>query len=52
MKAFWDDRYSNPEFVYGELPNEFLKARLPNFSRAVFCFQQKEKAAMPCLPPS
>lgn len=24
----WNDRFSNPEFVYGELPNEYLKAQL------------------------
>jgi protein-L-isoaspartate O-methyltransferase len=38
MKAFWDDRYSNPEFVYGELPNEFLKAHLPNFQPGSILF--------------
>jgi ubiquinone/menaquinone biosynthesis C-methylase UbiE len=29
MKAFWDQRYSLEEYVYGEDPNAFLKAQLP-----------------------
>lgn len=28
MKDFWDERYSGKEFVYGENPNEYLKAKL------------------------
>ncbi len=28
MKNFWDERYSNKEFVYGTLPNEFFKEQL------------------------
>ncbi|WP_437362732.1 class I SAM-dependent methyltransferase [Olivibacter jilunii] len=28
MKAFWDERYSGKDFVYGENPNEYLKAKL------------------------
>ena len=28
MKAFWNERYSREEYVYGELPNEFFKAQL------------------------
>jgi len=28
MKAFWNERYSRDEYVYGELPNEFFKSQL------------------------
>ena len=28
MKNFWDERYSNKEFVYGTLPNQFFKDQL------------------------
>jgi SAM-dependent methyltransferase len=28
MKAFWDERYSQPEYAYGELPNAYFKSRL------------------------
>jgi cyclopropane fatty-acyl-phospholipid synthase-like methyltransferase len=28
MKAFWDERYSQPEYVYGETPNVFFKSSL------------------------
>lgn len=28
MKNFWDERYSNKEFVYGTLPNKFFKEQL------------------------
>ncbi|MGZ5280944.1 MAG: class I SAM-dependent methyltransferase [Bacteroidia bacterium] len=31
MKEIWDERYSKPEYAYGELPNEYLKAQLPGF---------------------
>ncbi len=29
MKDFWDLRYRNKEYAYGEMPNEYLKAILP-----------------------
>lgn len=28
MKAFWNQRYSAPEFAYGEAPNVFLKTQI------------------------
>lgn len=28
MKAFWDQRYGQEAFAYGEAPNEYLKAKL------------------------
>ena len=28
MKERWDDRYSKPEFAYGEEPNNYLKEQL------------------------
>ena len=28
MKAFWNQRYSEPEFAYGEAPNVFLKTQI------------------------
>ena len=28
MKQFWNDRYSEEEFIYGVEPNEFLKLEL------------------------
>ncbi|MCB9284883.1 MAG: class I SAM-dependent methyltransferase [Lewinellaceae bacterium] len=31
MKKFWDERYAEPEYVYGEEPNEFLKAFLDTY---------------------
>lgn len=29
MKEFWNDRYSQDEFAYGEEPSVYLKAKLP-----------------------
>src|SRR5690606_3132220 len=28
MKAFWNERYSQQAFVYGESPNDYLKEKL------------------------
>ena len=28
MKAFWEDRYSADEFIYGKQPNEYLRIYL------------------------
>jgi hypothetical protein len=28
MKEFWNERYSEKEYVYGEKPNEYLKDQL------------------------
>ena len=28
MKEFWDERFSQEEYVYGEKPNEYLRSRL------------------------
>jgi len=28
MKTFWDERFSQPEYVYGQQPNEYLKVKL------------------------
>lgn len=28
MKEFWDERFSSEEYVYGEEPNKYLKAKL------------------------
>lgn len=28
MKTFWDERFSQPEYVYGREPNEYLKEKL------------------------
>ncbi len=36
--SFWDDRYSRPDYVFGEAPNAFLAAqaeRLPSGGRAL-----------------
>lgn len=33
MKDFWDERYSGKEFVYGENPNEYLKAKLTELNK-------------------
>jgi len=30
MKEFWNERYAQKEFVYGKLPNDFLKKYLDN----------------------
>jgi hypothetical protein len=29
MKTFWDERYSQKEYVYGTEPNEFFRTQLP-----------------------
>ncbi|WP_319480527.1 class I SAM-dependent methyltransferase [uncultured Draconibacterium sp.] len=30
MNNFWNERYSETEYAYGETPNEFVKRELPN----------------------
>ncbi len=31
MKEFWDERYSEEEYIYGEFPNVYLESRLSQF---------------------
>ncbi len=31
MKEFWDERFSNREYIYGEEPNEYVKEKLRLF---------------------
>jgi len=38
MKEFWDERYGNPDYVYGEQPNEYLREKLPGFSMGKILF--------------
>jgi 2-polyprenyl-3-methyl-5-hydroxy-6-metoxy-1,4-benzoquinol methylase len=38
MKDFWDDRYSQSEFAYGEKPNEYIKDKLPDFKPGKILF--------------
>jgi len=38
MKEFWDERYSKSEFVYGELPNEFLAQELSKLTPGKILF--------------
>jgi hypothetical protein len=38
MKEFWDERYGEKEFAYGEQPNEYLKQNLPNFPVGTILF--------------
>ncbi len=32
MKQFWDERYAEPHFVYGEAPNAFFEDKLKDFA--------------------
>jgi len=32
MKQFWDERYAEPHFIYGEAPNVFFENRLKDLS--------------------
>lgn len=34
----WNQRYSQKEYAYGELPNEFLKIHLPNYAPGKILF--------------
>lgn len=38
MKEFWNTRYSQPEFAYGEEPNEFLKNELVKYTPGTILF--------------
>ncbi|RQP08371.1 MAG: class I SAM-dependent methyltransferase [Parapedobacter sp.] len=38
MKGFWDERYSGKEFVYGEIPNEYLKGKLTGLHQGKILF--------------
>lgn len=38
MKEYWDDRYSQNEFAYGEKPNVFIQDKLPQFSAGKILF--------------
>lgn len=38
MKAFWNERYSQVAFAYGEVPNEYLKETLPSLSPGKILF--------------
>lgn len=38
MKTFWDERYSAPEYAYGEKPNEFFREQLAGLSPGKILF--------------
>lgn len=38
MKKFWDERYSQEEYVYGEEPNVYFKSRLSQFDPGEILF--------------
>lgn len=38
MKDFWDSRYSDAEYAYGEAPNEYLKQQLAKFTPGKILF--------------
>ena len=38
MKEFWDERYAESDYVYGELPNEYLKEKLEEFPSGKILF--------------
>jgi 2-polyprenyl-3-methyl-5-hydroxy-6-metoxy-1,4-benzoquinol methylase len=38
MKEFWDERYSQEQFAYGEEPNAFVKEKLPLFKAGKILF--------------
>jgi len=38
MKEFWDERYRNEAYVYGEKPNEYLKETLARFTPGKILF--------------
>ncbi|MCO5260124.1 MAG: methyltransferase domain-containing protein [Crocinitomicaceae bacterium] len=38
MKEFWDERYSAEEYVYGELPNDYLKEKLALLTPSTILF--------------
>ncbi|TAE58474.1 MAG: class I SAM-dependent methyltransferase, partial [Bacteroidetes bacterium] len=38
MKEFWDNRYSREEFVYGKLPNAYLKEQLEKLQPGTILF--------------
>lgn len=38
MKEFWDERFSNREYIYGEEPNEYIKEKLTLFEPGKILF--------------
>ncbi|MEW6774077.1 MAG: methyltransferase domain-containing protein [Bacteroidota bacterium] len=38
MKNFWDERFSDNEFIYGKEPNSFLEKKLPDFTPGKIIF--------------
>jgi SAM-dependent methyltransferase len=38
MKEFWNERYANKDFAYGEKPNQFLEQQLPKFETGKILF--------------
>ncbi|WP_196888004.1 class I SAM-dependent methyltransferase [Aureivirga sp. CE67] len=38
MKEYWDEKFSNTEFAYGEEPNVFIKEKLPTFKTGKILF--------------
>lgn len=38
MKEFWDERYSETEYVYGEKPNHFVETKLKQFGKGKILF--------------
>lgn len=38
MKDFWDSRYSDADYAYGEAPNEYLKQQLAKFTPGKILF--------------
>jgi hypothetical protein len=45
----WNERYSQEEFAYGEVPNNYLKEQLIKLPTGSMLFLQKVKGEMPFL---
>ena len=38
MKEFWDERYAEPDYVYGKAPNKYFKEKLDEIQRGKILF--------------
>lgn len=51
MKEFWDNRYAETEFAYGEVPNKFFKKELDKLIQGKYYFQLMEKVEILFMQP-
>ncbi|QSS97206.1 class I SAM-dependent methyltransferase [Psychroflexus sp. ALD_RP9] len=52
MKEFWDERFKQTEYIYGQEPNTFLKSQLVKFTKGKILFPLEGEGRNACFAAS